>query len=200
MVKTNRLAQRILDASIDLFASNGFRGTSVRDIGKAVGTTMSNIYYHFGSKEGLLMAILDRTSRKIVERLRQVTEKDLDPVEKFRLLLRTHLGLLLDVHKRESKILFLDEEHLARITKEFQIEILDLYREELQRLKSLGLINHENITLLAFNILGVINWHTRWYKADGRMSLDRIGDEMVKFVLHGTMASCEALNPPESDA
>ncbi|MGO9118930.1 MAG: TetR/AcrR family transcriptional regulator [Desulfomonilaceae bacterium] len=187
MSKTNKLPQKILDVSIDLFATNGFNGTSIRDIGKAIGTTISNIYYHFGSKEGLLFAILERSSNGIVESLREVTQRDIEPLEKFRLLLKTHLGLILEVYNRESTILFLEEEHLARERKEFQLEVLNLYRKELETLKSLGYISYVNTAVLAFNILGVINWHTRWYRSDGRMSLEEIGDEMVRFVLHGAL-------------
>lgn len=196
MSRTNRLPQEILEASIDLFAANGFRGTSIRDIGKAVSTTISNIYYHFGSKEGLLLAILERSSHHIVEKLRQVTERDLDPLERFKLLLKTHLRLLLELYRKEAKILFIEEEHLARVRKEFQLEILNLYRTELEHLKSMGYISFENITVLAFNILGVINWHQRWCKPEGRMSLEQIGDEMVKFVLNGALGPCQC--PPHS--
>ena len=114
--------------------------------------------------------------------MRQVTESDLEPVERFKLFVRTHFYLLIDVYRKESKILFLDEEHLVRVSKDFQIEILNMYRMELQNLKSLGYINYSNFTILAFHIIGVINWHLRWHNPDGRMSLEQIYGEMSTFV------------------
>ena len=81
-----------------------------------------------------------------MEKLRQVTERDLDPLERFKLLLKTHLRLLLELYRKEAKILFIEEEHLARVRKEFQLEILNLYRTELEHLKSMGYISFENIT------------------------------------------------------
>ena len=50
--------QGIIDASIELFASNGFEGTSIRDISRAAKTTIPNIYYYFGNKKDLYSYVL----------------------------------------------------------------------------------------------------------------------------------------------
>jgi hypothetical protein len=89
------------------------------------------------------------------------------------------------VGRKEADILFLEEEHISRFRKNFQIELLTIYRKELQSLKSLGYVSQENLTVLAFNIFGVINWHLRWYKPGGKMSLEQVRDEMVAFVFYG---------------
>jgi AcrR family transcriptional regulator len=51
---------KILDAAENLFASNGFAGTSLRAIIKKAGVNTASVHYHFGSKEGLIEAILHR--------------------------------------------------------------------------------------------------------------------------------------------
>jgi TetR/AcrR family transcriptional regulator, cholesterol catabolism regulator len=180
-----KTAEKLVDAAVELFAANGFNATSIRDIARLTGMTISNIYYHYGSKEGLLVAILERTTRQIVDGLREVTDRDMDPLERFKLLLRAHFDLLINIGRREANILFLEEEHVSRFRKPFQIELLDIYRKELQNLKSFGYVSQENVTVLAFNIFGVINWHLRWYKPEGKMTLDQVEDEMVTFILHG---------------
>jgi AcrR family transcriptional regulator len=191
---TNEIAEKIIKVAIDLFASNGFKGTSIRDIAKIAGTTSSNIYYYFRNKEGLLFAILEQSTRQIVEKLRQIAESDLEPLERFKLLLKTHLSLLLDLYRKESKVLFLDEEHVARINKQYQLEILNMYRKVLRYLQSLGYVNYNDITILSFHIFGVLNWHIRWYKPEGPKSVEQINNEMLSFVLHG------ALSSPQTDS
>ncbi len=52
MVKNTKEA--IMDAAISLFNTNGFAGTSIRDVAKKANTNVSNISYYFGSKHGLL--------------------------------------------------------------------------------------------------------------------------------------------------
>ena len=177
--------EKVLDAAVELFSSNGYNATSIRDIAARVGMTISNIYYYYGSKEGLLIAILERVSRRIVEGLSEIVKSDVGPLERFKLLLKAHFNLLVNIGRKEANVLFLEEENVSRFRKPFQIELMNIYRKELELLQSLGYAKQGNITILAFNIFGVINWHLRWYKPGGKMTLDEIADEMVDFVLHG---------------
>jgi AcrR family transcriptional regulator len=50
----------ILDATERLMGSRGYAATSISDICKACGLPASSIYWHFGSKEGVLAAVMDR--------------------------------------------------------------------------------------------------------------------------------------------
>ncbi|MBM7366885.1 TetR/AcrR family transcriptional regulator [Gordonia hydrophobica] len=49
----------ILTASLEAFESNGYHGASIRDIARRVGVSMPSLYYHYGSKEGILSALLE---------------------------------------------------------------------------------------------------------------------------------------------
>lgn len=52
---------RILSVARDLFAEQGFAGTSVRDIAAALGVTKAALYYHFTSKDEILDAMMTPT-------------------------------------------------------------------------------------------------------------------------------------------
>jgi AcrR family transcriptional regulator len=52
--------ERILDAAEQLFADHGFPATSLRDITQEAGVNLAAVNYHFGSKEALLISVLDR--------------------------------------------------------------------------------------------------------------------------------------------
>jgi len=189
MKELSEAAQKMLDVALDLFSQNGFKGTSIRQIAKMTGMTISNIYYYFDNKEGLLYAILEKATHQIVEELREVIDCDMEPLERFKLLVKTHFRSLLEVHRKEAKILFLDEEDLSRLSKTFQVDILNIYRKELRELQSLGFVGQRNTTLLAFDIFGVLNWHLRWHNPEGPMTIEQISDEMLAFVLHGALGS-----------
>ncbi|WP_201154875.1 TetR/AcrR family transcriptional regulator [Rhodothalassium salexigens] len=49
--------QALLDAAASLFVAKGYAGTSIRDIAAAVDMLPGSVYYHFASKEQLLMAV-----------------------------------------------------------------------------------------------------------------------------------------------
>jgi AcrR family transcriptional regulator len=48
---------RILDVALDLFTDQGFDGTSMREIAERLNISKPAIYYHFASKEDILMAL-----------------------------------------------------------------------------------------------------------------------------------------------
>ena len=176
MTDSSNKRDQLLQAATDLFATKGFRGTSIRDIANITSTSLSNIYHYFGSKEGLVLAILERFSREIVTELKRISELDLDPLERFELLVATHIRLAGNSMK-ESKIFFLDEEHLSpegqKVNLKIQRDILGAYRRVLGAMNEANLVHSRKLTLTAFNILGVVNWLLRWYRPDGFSVLGR---------------------------
>ena len=57
--------ERVLDVAERLFADSGFVSTSLRDITNEAGVNLAAVNYHFGSKEALLVAILERRIRPV---------------------------------------------------------------------------------------------------------------------------------------
>ena len=59
--------RRILDAAESLMGDKGFTSTSMRDITAAAKVNLASVNYHFGSKEALLAAVLERRLQPINE-------------------------------------------------------------------------------------------------------------------------------------
>jgi len=185
----------LLEVAIELFAANGYAGTSIRDIAKLTGRSVSNIYHYFRDKEALWLAILEYSVNGLPEILRSALNSRDGSLARFRALVRAHLRESAK-HRREAKIFFIDEERLSpagkRINKRVQKEIFDLYLAELQRLKQDGYIATDNLRTLAFNLLGVINWHLRWLDRISTVSLAETHEEILEFILNGV---CGARRP-----
>jgi len=49
---------RLMNAAIGLFARRGYAATTVREIVEGAGVTKPVLYYHFGSKEGIFLAMM----------------------------------------------------------------------------------------------------------------------------------------------
>jgi len=56
--------ERILEATIELVCKKGFAGTSVREVCEGVGVAKTAIYWHFGSKSGLMAAVIETVTRR----------------------------------------------------------------------------------------------------------------------------------------
>ena len=67
--------QAIVEASRPLFAQNGFRGTSVRDIARAADVSEALLYKHFASKDELYEEVMDyagKVSETGIEKLQDL--------------------------------------------------------------------------------------------------------------------------------
>jgi AcrR family transcriptional regulator len=82
MVRTPDLARRrqLLDALFDEFAAGGIGGRSLRDVAAAVGTSHRMLLHHFGSRDDLLIAIVEEAERR---QMALVPDLPSDPAEGF---------------------------------------------------------------------------------------------------------------------
>lgn len=55
---------RLLESAVHIFERKGYSAASVREVAEMAGVTKPTLYYHFGSKEGLLVAILEEAIRE----------------------------------------------------------------------------------------------------------------------------------------
>jgi AcrR family transcriptional regulator len=63
---------RILDAAFRCLAANGYAALSVREIAKDAGVNHALINYYFGTKDRLVIAVLDEANRQLLQRQRQM--------------------------------------------------------------------------------------------------------------------------------
>jgi TetR/AcrR family transcriptional regulator len=63
--------ERLLKAATEVFERKGYAATSVREIVERAGVTKPALYYHFGSKEGLMVGLLEASLKEMT---RVVTE------------------------------------------------------------------------------------------------------------------------------
>lgn len=71
----NETRTRLLDAAERLFATQGLDAVSVRDITEDAGANTAAIHYHFGSKQDLIEAILERRAGVLGERRSQLLDE-----------------------------------------------------------------------------------------------------------------------------
>jgi AcrR family transcriptional regulator len=61
----SKTQERILEAAVQLFADQGFRGTSTRDISRMAGVTDTSLFRHFPHKEDLFWAAVESRLQRI---------------------------------------------------------------------------------------------------------------------------------------
>ncbi len=73
----------LLDSASQLFAQQGFKGTSVRAITSAARANLGAVTYHFGSKHALYNAVLDRATAPLRERLAGAVAEEATPLDRL---------------------------------------------------------------------------------------------------------------------
>lgn len=94
-----RLEQReadILDAATRLFASSGFHATSTRKIAAEAGVSEGTVFHYFGTKNALLLAILDSFYEDLTDSAREGIEEIMNTRERLLFVARNHIRFLLD--------------------------------------------------------------------------------------------------------
>jgi AcrR family transcriptional regulator len=103
--------ERILESALDLFSQRGYAATGVYDIARAAGIEKTALYWHFGSKEGLLAAVLDQMDAEFVDRVaKRVAQRGGDTDDR------------LDLFVNGLKRLVTERGHLIRLTLSVSIE------------------------------------------------------------------------------
>jgi len=78
--KSDVSRERILAAATELFATRGYAGAGVDRVAEDSGIAKTAIYYHFGNKEGLLAAVLERAATQWIDGIQQASRQADDPL------------------------------------------------------------------------------------------------------------------------
>lgn len=57
----------VLDAALELFSTQGYRATSLRQVAERAGLSVGNIYHHFPSKEAIYQRLIDRYWERLLD-------------------------------------------------------------------------------------------------------------------------------------
>ncbi|WP_312339345.1 TetR/AcrR family transcriptional regulator [Anaerospora hongkongensis] len=102
----------ILDTAEQLFSDKGYRGTTISDIAKTMGTAQGMLYYYFKSKEDILEALINRHAASILSEAKDIAYSEtIAPPRKIELMVYTGLrgvqykdGLFLDLLHDEQQL------------------------------------------------------------------------------------------------
>lgn len=88
-------AEAILHAAMELFAERGFDSVPVSAIAERAGVSKGNVFHHFGSKDGLYLAVMKQASHNTARLLAEVSKGDGTFADRIRHFARAHLQYLL---------------------------------------------------------------------------------------------------------
>jgi AcrR family transcriptional regulator len=186
--------RRIHEAAVRLFYERGYEGTSMRALAMAVGMEMSSHYYHYRSKQDLLVQILERAMTDLIGEVTQAIAGTRDPVERLRAAIAAHI-LFHSVRGREA---FIADSELRALDPANRAEIVTL-RDQYERIFETilrdgvmgGQFDVPDLKVTVLALMGLCSGVASWFKADGRLSLSSIATMYSDILLNGIKGSAQ---------
>jgi AcrR family transcriptional regulator len=183
--------KQLVDVAARIFAERGFEAARLEDIAAELGVLKGSLYYHVSGKGELLYLVVLRILDPMIDSLEQIVITDAPAREKLAAMVRAHLGHY-DQYYRESLVLFVDRA-LPLLSDEHRSHIFERYHRYEALLRGLlqsGIESGEfradlDVNILVLGLLGMCNWVPRWYRADGRLTIDAIADIFLAVLLDG---------------
>ncbi len=171
------------------FATHGYHGTSMRDLGDDLGILGSSIYAHVGGKQELLVAVVERGASFFEASAAAALEGGADPLDTLERLIAGHIDVVLD-HRSEARtylaeVPFLDDEERARIAVTRRA-YEDVFTSTIRDAQRDGLVRRDlDPRLAAIYVLSILNSIDRWFDQSGRLSRDEIASDIFGFACGG---------------
>jgi len=181
--------EELLRVSAKLFREKGFDGTSIRDISAAAGMHSGSPFYHFKTKQDILVAVMEQGLAEGLRKTEEVMALALPSEQKLTQLIRTQLGTILEEGNDFIPVLLYDWRSLTSANRRRIVAMKDrydaLWQEVIDELKRDGHMPGD-AQLVRLLILGAVNWAGTWYRAGGRLSLDDVAEGAARLFLQGT--------------
>jgi TetR/AcrR family transcriptional regulator, cholesterol catabolism regulator len=180
--------QQITEVAERLFNQKGYLATSVRDIADALGIEAASLYSHVSSKEALLAGIADRCAAEFFEAVRPIAASNLRTTQKLTEMIIAHVGVItrnLDA----SAVFFREWRHLSEPQRSayaaLQNDYEQIFRQVVRQGIEENLFKHFDEGFSTRTILSAVNWTHTWYRPDGELSAQEIGEHLAGFLLNG---------------
>lgn len=183
--KDNARRDRILTCSAGLFRHRGYERTSVRDIAEAAGITSGSLFYHFASKEDLLVAVMLEGLQSVTTVVAAAWNREAPLAQRIEQMLHCHLAGLLGPNLDAMTVLLyesrsLSPEALRRVhVRSSSYE--QLWAQAIAAATAQGLVDGDAV-LVRQTVLGALNWTAQWYRPNGRLGVDALAARLFAFL------------------
>ena len=158
--------QAVLDIAAELFAAKGYAGTSIRSITTSVGMLPGSIYYHFKSKEELLLAVYHEGMARFEAAIdAALAEEGSEPWQALEAACAAHLSILLnggDYARIVGPEFMRSFPPAILATLNAERDRYELHFEKL--IAALPLPPETDRWLFKVALFGSLNWSQTWYR------------------------------------
>lgn len=188
--KNQDKAQEICLTAAQIFFEKGYNATSLNDIADGLNITKAGLYYYVESKQDLLYRIitmgLDSVKDEVLDPAREINDAE----ERLKFIIYNHARLsaggnhaVIIISHEDNELSFHQREETLTRRREY----FDFIRNTLVELQNQGKAQEIDLTTATFTILGMIIWLSRWFSKKGKMSVEKVCEDVCDMAMRGIL-------------
>lgn len=185
--------QEISEAAVKVFHRLGYTAASVSAVAAELGMDRATLYYYFSSKEQMFDEIIRSVLEQNDELARRIAKSAISPTRKIRELIMALMASyaanypLLYIYIREDLKNVSDQRstwsaHMRNLNKSIQQSIIDIVEQGYAdgSFRKVG-----TPKVVAYGVLGMLNWTHRWYRPELSDSAEDVGTTFAEMIVSG---------------
>jgi AcrR family transcriptional regulator len=200
---TRSVRERILAAAVQLFAQYGYHAATMRDIARISGIQAASIYYHYASKQALLVEIMDTHMRNLNANLQRIMQETSPIEQRLHEAIANHIRLH-TTYKAEffiidTEIRALEEEQrgvILPLRDQYEMLLQSLLREGMEK----GIFRKVDIKIASYALIAMCTEVATWFRPDGRLSVQQVIDIYTQMITDGLLLAKAAAGTPGESA
>jgi AcrR family transcriptional regulator len=176
----------IMSIASALFREKGYDRTSLDDIAAGLSITKPSLYYHFSSKEDILLECLSSGYIHFQRKIAETDDSRLPGRERVRIFIEAYVDLLQDT---VLSMVVADERVMSDAGKARSRNYKRMLNRDLVDRIELGCkdgsLRAQDPRIVAFGIFGMINWMTHWQSGALDVSPEAVTAQFIDMVLDG---------------
>jgi len=174
-------------AASRLFNDKGYLQTTTKDIADSAKLSKGGLFHYFASKDDVLYFILKNYMDLALENFERELAEVKDAPSKIKFIISRHINFYLE-NAYEGKTLFRDAHLLpAKYFKVITEKETKYYKIVVGVLADFfnGRVEKNELTILAFELLGMCNWIFSWYNPKGSIAPEKLSEVIYDIFYKG---------------
>ena len=191
MLPDNRsVRDKILAAAVQLFAEYGYHAATMRDIAQIAGIQAASIYYHYPSKQTLLVEIMETHMRKLNANLERIVSKPHEVQQRLYEAISNHI-LLHTTYKSEFFIIDTEIRALEGDNRGKILALRDYYEDLIQELlregMDQGVLYQTDVKISSYAIIAMCTEVAQWFRPSGRLNVQQVIEMYFQMIAKGLL-------------
>jgi AcrR family transcriptional regulator len=164
-------------AAIQLLSEHGYGAMNLRMLAKKVGIQASSLYNYIDSKQQLLFLLCEETTDNLLVEFDLTVKAAAHPEERLRKFVAFHLGYHI-VNRKQASVLQMEMRSLTAKNYQAISKLQRLYTDKVRGIVDFGVevgaFQVRDSEIATFALLQMLTAVTRWYRPQGRLTLEQM--------------------------